>query len=74
MLLMRDDGAKTRRITEAFFNSNHGFSTLSGSKIARRLRSARKDRKERIGAILSNLFLAESHGFETFNWIFGATY
>jgi Histidine kinase-, DNA gyrase B-, and HSP90-like ATPase len=41
VLLMRDEGAKTGRITEAFSNSNDGFSTLRGANIAPRLRSVR---------------------------------
>jgi diguanylate cyclase (GGDEF)-like protein/PAS domain S-box-containing protein len=71
VLLIHDDGAKARRITEALFNSNDGFFRVEWvehcSEAVRRLR---KDRKERVAAILVKLFLPDSQGLETFDRIF----
>jgi diguanylate cyclase (GGDEF)-like protein/PAS domain S-box-containing protein len=71
VLLIHDDGAKARRVTEALFNSNDGFFRVEWvEQCSEALRRLRKDRKERIAAILVNLFLPDSHGLETFDRIF----
>jgi diguanylate cyclase (GGDEF)-like protein/PAS domain S-box-containing protein len=71
VLLIHNDGAKARRVTEALFNSNDGFFRVEWAEhCSEAIRRLRKDRKERIAAILVNLFLPDSHGLETFDRIF----
>jgi len=71
VLLIHDDSAKARRVTEALFNSNEGFFHVEWvEQCSEAVRRLRKDRKERIAAVLVNLFLSDSHGLETFDRIF----
>ena len=71
VLLIYDDGAKATLVKDALVNSSEGFFTIEWvercSEAARRLR---RDGKERIAAILVNLFLPDCQGIETFDRIF----
>jgi diguanylate cyclase (GGDEF)-like protein/PAS domain S-box-containing protein len=70
VLLIHDDGAKARRVTEALFNSNDGFYNVEWvERCSEAVHRLCKDRKERIAAILVNLFLPDSFGLETFDRI-----
>jgi DNA-binding NtrC family response regulator len=71
VLLIHDDGVKARRVTETLFNSSDGFYNVEWvESCAEAVHRLRNDRKAHIAAILVNLFLADSHGLETFDRIF----
>src|SRR6202050_3090986 len=71
VLLIHDDGAKARRVTEALFNSSDGFFSVEWvERCSEAVQRLRKARKERVAAILVNLFLPDSHGLETFDRLF----
>jgi diguanylate cyclase (GGDEF)-like protein/PAS domain S-box-containing protein len=71
VLLIHDDGVKARRVTEALFDSNDGFYNVEWvERCSEAVHRLCKDRKERIAAILVNLFLPDSYGVETFDRIF----
>jgi diguanylate cyclase (GGDEF)-like protein/PAS domain S-box-containing protein len=71
VLLIHNDGAKARRVTEALFDSNDGFFNVEWVEHCyEAVQRLRKDRKQRVAAILVNLFLADSHGLETFDRLF----
>jgi len=71
VLLIHDDGAKAKRVKEALFNSSDGFFSVKWvERCSEAVQRLRRDRKERIAAILVNLFLPDSQGLETFDRIF----
>src|SRR3984885_10874189 len=71
VLLIHDDGAKARRVTEAPFNSSDGFFSVEWvERCSEAVQRLRKDRKARVAAILVNLFLPDSHGLDTFDRLF----
>jgi diguanylate cyclase (GGDEF)-like protein/PAS domain S-box-containing protein len=71
VLLIHDDAAKARTVTDSLLNSADGFFIVEWvERCSEAVQRLRKDGKERIDAILVNLFLPDSHGLETFNRIF----
>jgi PAS domain S-box-containing protein len=71
VLLIHGDGAKAMVVKDALLNSVEGFFDVSWVELCSEgLRCLRKDGKERIAAILVNLFLSDSDGLETFDRIF----
>jgi diguanylate cyclase (GGDEF)-like protein/PAS domain S-box-containing protein len=71
VLLIHGDAAKAKVVKDALLNSADGFFIVEwvetrSESLGRLLR----DGKERIAAILVNLFLSDSHGVETFDRIF----
>jgi diguanylate cyclase (GGDEF)-like protein/PAS domain S-box-containing protein len=71
VLLIHDNGAKATQVTKALFNSGDGFFGVEWvERCSEAVQRLRKDRKERIAAILVNLFLPDSHGLQTFDRIF----
>ena len=74
VLLIHDDGAKAKVVKDALLNSLDGFFIVEWVELCSDgLRLLRGDGKERIAAVLVNLFLRDSDGIETFNRIFKAT-
>jgi diguanylate cyclase (GGDEF)-like protein/PAS domain S-box-containing protein len=71
VLLIHNDGAKAKVVKDALLNSTDGFFTVEWVEMCSEgLRRLRRDGKERIAAILVNLFLPDSHGLETFDRLF----
>jgi diguanylate cyclase (GGDEF)-like protein/PAS domain S-box-containing protein len=71
VLLIHDDGAKAKVVKDALLNSADGFFTVEWVELCSEgLRRLRRDGKERITAILVNLFLSDGQGVETFDRIF----
>jgi diguanylate cyclase (GGDEF)-like protein/PAS domain S-box-containing protein len=71
VLLIHDDGAKAKVVRDALLNSIDGFFVVEWVQLCSDgLRLLRRDGKERIAAILVNLFLRDSHGIESFDRIF----
>src|ERR1700722_15712235 len=71
VLLIHDDGAKTKVVHDALNNSSDGFVIVEwAERCAEAVQRLRRDGKERISAILVNLFLPDSQGLETFDRIF----
>ncbi len=71
VLLIHDNGAKAKVVKDALLNSLDGFFVVEWVKLrSEGLRLLRRDGKERIAAILVNLFLSDSEGLETFDRIF----
>jgi diguanylate cyclase (GGDEF)-like protein/PAS domain S-box-containing protein len=71
VLLIHDDGAKAKSVEDALSNSSDGFFIVEWvESCAEAVQELRRDGKERIAAILLNLFLPDSHGLETFDQIF----
>jgi response regulator of citrate/malate metabolism len=68
VLLIRDDGAKARRVKDALFDSNDGFFNVEWvERCSEAVQRLHKDRKERIAAILVDPFLPDGHGLEPFD-------
>jgi diguanylate cyclase (GGDEF)-like protein/PAS domain S-box-containing protein len=73
VLLIHDDGAKAKVVKDALLNSLDGFFIVEWVELCSEgLRVLGTDGKERVAAILVNLFLPDSHGIETFDRIFKA--
>src|SRR6202161_1644033 len=71
VLLIHSDGAKAKVVKDALLNSTDGFFNVEWVEMCSEgLRRLRRDGKERIAAILVNLFLPDSHGRETFDRLF----
>jgi diguanylate cyclase (GGDEF)-like protein/PAS domain S-box-containing protein len=71
VLLIHDDGAKATLVKDALVNSSEGFFTIEWvERCSKAVRRLRRDGKERIAAILVNLFLPDCQGIETFDRIF----
>jgi diguanylate cyclase (GGDEF)-like protein/PAS domain S-box-containing protein len=71
VLLIHDDAAKARTVKDSLLNSPDGFFIVEWvERCSEAVQRLRQDGKERIDAILVNLFLPDSHGLETFNRIF----
>jgi diguanylate cyclase (GGDEF)-like protein/PAS domain S-box-containing protein len=71
VLLVHGDGAKAKVVSDALLNSTDGFFIVEWVEMCSEgLRRLRKDGKERIAAILVNLFLPDSHGLETLQRLF----
>lgn len=71
VLLIHGDGAKARVVKDALLNSADEFFVVEWVETcSESLRRLRRDGKERIAAVLVNLFLSDSHGVETFDRIF----
>jgi len=71
VLLIHDDGAKAKSVEDALSNSSDGFFIVEWvESCAEAVQQLRRDGKERIAAILVNLFLPDSHGLETLDRIF----
>jgi diguanylate cyclase (GGDEF)-like protein/PAS domain S-box-containing protein len=71
VLLIHADGAKAKVVKDALLNSIDGFFAVEWVQLCSEgSRRLRKGRKERIAAVLVNLFLSDSHGVETFDRIF----
>jgi diguanylate cyclase (GGDEF)-like protein/PAS domain S-box-containing protein len=71
VLLIHGDGAKAKVVKDALLNSTDGFFVVEWVETcSESLRRLRRDGKERITAVLVNLFLSDSQGVETFDRIF----
>jgi diguanylate cyclase (GGDEF)-like protein/PAS domain S-box-containing protein len=71
VLLIHGNSAKATKVTKALLNSSDEFFSVEwAERCSEAVQRLRKDRKERIAAILVNLFLPDTHGLETFNRIF----
>jgi diguanylate cyclase (GGDEF)-like protein/PAS domain S-box-containing protein len=71
VLLVHDDVAKAKVVEDTLLNSPDGFFIVEWvERCAEAVQRLRRDGKERIAAILVNLFLPDSHGLETFKRIF----
>jgi diguanylate cyclase (GGDEF)-like protein/PAS domain S-box-containing protein len=71
VLLIHGDGAKAKVVCDALLGSTDGFFNVEWVELcSESLRRLRRDGKERIAAILVNLFLSDSHGVETLDRIF----
>jgi diguanylate cyclase (GGDEF)-like protein/PAS domain S-box-containing protein len=71
VLLIHNDGAQAKVVKDALLNSPDGFFIVEWVELcSEALQRLRKDEKERIAAVLVNLFLADSCGVETFDRIF----
>jgi diguanylate cyclase (GGDEF)-like protein/PAS domain S-box-containing protein len=71
VLLIHADGDKAKVVKDALLNSTDGFFIVEWVELcAEGLRRLRRDGKERIAAVLVNLFVSDSHGVETFDRIF----
>lgn len=74
VLLIHDDIGKAKVVKDALLNSTDGFFIVEWVELcSEALESLCWDRKQRIAAILVNLFLADSEGVETFDRIFQAS-
>jgi diguanylate cyclase (GGDEF)-like protein/PAS domain S-box-containing protein len=74
VLLIHDDGAKAKVVSDALLNSIDGFFVVEWVQLCSDgLGLLRRDGKERIAAILVNLFLSDSQGIESFDSIFQAS-
>ena len=71
VLLIHDDIGKAKVVKDALLNSLDGFFVVEWVELCSEgLRRLRRDGRERIAAILVNLFLPDSEGVETFDRIF----
>jgi diguanylate cyclase (GGDEF)-like protein/PAS domain S-box-containing protein len=71
VLLIHDDGAKAKVVKDALANTTDGFFIVEwAERCSEAVRRLRRDRKERIAAILVNLYLPDSHGMQTFDRLF----
>jgi diguanylate cyclase (GGDEF)-like protein/PAS domain S-box-containing protein len=71
VLLIHGDGAKAKVVKDALLNSTDGFFSVEWVEMcAEGLQRLRRGGKERISAILMNLFLSDSEGVETFDRLF----
>jgi diguanylate cyclase (GGDEF)-like protein/PAS domain S-box-containing protein len=71
VLLIHADGAKAKVVKDALLNSTDGFFIVEWVELcAEGLRRLRKGGKERIAAVLVNLFVSDGHGMDTFDRIF----
>jgi diguanylate cyclase (GGDEF)-like protein/PAS domain S-box-containing protein len=71
VLLIHGDGAKAKVVKDALLNSIDGFFVVEWVETcSESLRRLRRDGKERMAAVLVNLFLSDSQGVETFDRIF----
>jgi diguanylate cyclase (GGDEF)-like protein/PAS domain S-box-containing protein len=71
VLLIHGDGAKAKVVKDALLNSTDGFFVVEWVETcSESLRRLSRDGKERIAAVLVNLFLSDSQGVETFDRIF----
>ncbi|HTD74947.1 MAG TPA: EAL domain-containing protein [Steroidobacteraceae bacterium] len=71
VLLIHDDGAKAKVVTDALLNSIDGTFIVEWVELcSEALQRLCRDGKERIAAVLVNLFLSDSNGIETFDRIF----
>jgi len=71
VLLIHADGAKAKVVKDALLNSTDGFFTVEWVELCSEgSRRLRKGGKERIAAVLVNLFVSDSHGVETFDRLF----
>src|SRR5579864_2027093 len=71
VLLIHDDAAKAQAVKDALLNSPDGFFIVEWVELcSEALQCLSRDGKERIAAVLVNLFLSDSHGMETFDRIF----
>jgi diguanylate cyclase (GGDEF)-like protein/PAS domain S-box-containing protein len=74
VLLIHDDIGKAKVVKDALLNSLDGFFVVEWVEMCSAgLRRLRRDGRERIAAILVNLFLPDSEGVETFDRIFQAS-
>jgi PAS domain S-box-containing protein len=72
VLLIHDDGAKARRLTEALLSLSDGFFSVEWVRRCSQAEELlRKDQRKRTGAILVDLFLHDSRGLETFDRLYG---
>jgi diguanylate cyclase (GGDEF)-like protein/PAS domain S-box-containing protein len=71
VLLLHNDGAKARIVKDALVNSSEGFFNVEWVEcLSEAVERLRRDGKERIAAILVNLFVSDSRGLKTFDRIF----
>jgi diguanylate cyclase (GGDEF)-like protein/PAS domain S-box-containing protein len=71
VLLIHNDVVKVKTVAESLLNSLDGRYIVEWAKsCADGLRALRKDRKDRIAAVLVNLFLRDSQGLDTFDKLF----
>jgi diguanylate cyclase (GGDEF)-like protein/PAS domain S-box-containing protein len=71
VLLIHGDGAKAKVVKDALLNSPDGFFEVEWVELCSEgLQRLCRDGKDRIAAILVNLFLSDSLGVETFDRIF----
>jgi diguanylate cyclase (GGDEF)-like protein/PAS domain S-box-containing protein len=71
VLLIHGDGSKAKLVKDSLLNSIDGPFIVEWVELCSEgLRRLRRDGKERIAAILVNLFLSDSRGVETFDRIF----
>jgi diguanylate cyclase (GGDEF)-like protein/PAS domain S-box-containing protein len=71
VLLIHDDAAKAKIVQDTLLNSIDGFFNVEWVELCSEgVQRLRKDRKGSIVAVLVNLFLRDSQGLETFDWIF----
>jgi diguanylate cyclase (GGDEF)-like protein/PAS domain S-box-containing protein len=74
VLLIHDDRAKAKIVQDALLSSLDGFFIIDWvERCSDGLSLLRRRGRERIAAILVNLFLPDSEGLETFNRIFKAS-
>jgi diguanylate cyclase (GGDEF)-like protein/PAS domain S-box-containing protein len=74
VLLIHDDRAKAKIVQDALLSSLDGFFNIDWvERCSDGLSVLRRNGRERIAAILVNLFLPDSQGLETFNRIFKAS-
>jgi diguanylate cyclase (GGDEF)-like protein/PAS domain S-box-containing protein len=74
VLLIHDDIGKAKVVKDALLNSLDGFFVVKWVELCSEgLRRLRRDGRERIAAILVNLFLPDCEGVETFDRIFRAS-
>ncbi|MDP9010063.1 MAG: PAS domain-containing protein [Pseudomonadota bacterium] len=74
VLLIHEDGAKAKLVKESLVNSSEGFFIVEWvERCSEAVQRLRRDGKERIAAILVNLFLPDGRGLETFDRIFQIT-
>jgi diguanylate cyclase (GGDEF)-like protein/PAS domain S-box-containing protein len=71
VLLIHSDSAKAKVVKDALLHSSDGFFSVEWvERCSEGMRRLRRDGKERVAAILVNLFLPDSHGLETFDRLF----
>jgi diguanylate cyclase (GGDEF)-like protein/PAS domain S-box-containing protein len=71
VLLIHNDGAQAKIVEDALLNSPDGFFIVEWVELcSEALQRLSRDERERIAAVLVNLFLSDSHGVETFDRIF----
>jgi PAS domain S-box-containing protein len=71
VLLIHDDGTKAELVKDSLLNSLDGYFIVEWVELCSEgLQRLRRDGRDRIAAILVNLFLPDSDGLETFDRIF----